>query len=74
VRGITPRRNAHLRWILIEAAWVAVRKDPALMMAFAQYCKRMRKNRAIVKIAKKLLNRIRYILKHQTPYVPCVTA
>ncbi len=72
VRGITPRRNAHLRWILIEAAWVAVRKDPALMMAFTEYCKRMRKNRAIVKIARKLLNRIRYILKHQTPYVPCI--
>jgi len=69
VRGITPRRNAHVRWILIQAAWVAVRKDPALMMTFAQYCKRMRKNRAIVKIARKLLNRIRYVLKHQTPYV-----
>ena len=72
VRGITPRRNAYLRWILIEAAWVAVRKDPAMMMAFNEYCKRMRKNRAIVKIARKLLNRIRYILKHQTPYAPCV--
>ena len=31
--GITYRRNATLRTILIEATWVAVRKDPALMMA-----------------------------------------
>ena len=41
-------------------------------MAFAQYCKRMRKTRAIVKIARKLLNRIRYVLKNQAEYVPAV--
>jgi hypothetical protein len=28
----------------------------------------MVKNRAIVRIARKLLNRIRYVLKHQVPY------
>jgi len=70
--GITHRRHPQLRWLLIEASWVAARKDPALMMAFHQYAKRMRKTTAIVKIAKKLLNRIRYVLKNQTEYVPCV--
>jgi len=69
---ITQRRHRQLRCLLIEASWVAVRKDSAMLMAFIQYCKRMRKNRAIVKIARKLLNRIRYVLKNQTEYVPAV--
>jgi len=70
--GITERRHPQLRCVLVEASWVAVRKDPALLMAFLQYCKRMRKTRAIVKIARKLLNRIRYVLKNQMPYVAAV--
>jgi transposase len=72
VGGITQRRHSQLRWLLIEASWVAIRKDPALLMAFEEYSKRMRKTKAIVKIARKLLNRIRYVLKNQAQYVPCV--
>lgn len=70
--GVTQRHHSHLRWLLIEASWVGVRKDPALMEAFDQYCKRMRKSKAIIKIARKLLNRVRYVLKNQAEYVPCV--
>lgn len=70
--GISHRRNAYLRGVLIECSWVAVREDPALLMAFGKLTKRMPKNRAIVRIARKLLNRIRYVLKHQEPYEPCV--
>jgi transposase len=65
---LTQRRHAQLRASLVEAAWVAVRKDPALLMAFQESCQRMRKTRAIVKIARKLLNRVRYVLKNQVPY------
>jgi transposase len=72
IGGVTQRRHSQLRWLLIEASWVAVRKDPALLMAFQEYCKRMRKTKAIIKIARKLLNRIRYVLKNQAEYVPCV--
>jgi transposase len=72
VGGMTQRRHSQLRWLLIEASWTAIRKDPALLMAFQEYCKRMRKTKAIVKIARKLLNRIRYVLKNQAEYVPCV--
>lgn len=72
VGGVTQRGHSHLRWLLIEASWIAVRKDPALLMAFNQYCKRMRKSKAIIKIARKLLNRVRYVLKNQAEYVPCV--
>ena len=70
--GITKRRNAHLRGILIESSWVAVRKDPALLMAFTTLCRRMPKTNAIVRIARKLLNRIRHVLKNQQEYVPAV--
>ena len=72
IGNLTHRRNAQLRAVLIEAAWTASRKDPVLLLAFNEYCKRMRKTRAIVKIARKLLNRIRYVLKNQTEYVPGV--
>lgn len=69
VGGMTQRRHSQLRWLLIEASWMGVRKDPALMEAFQQYCQRMRKTRAIIKIARKLLNRVRYVLKNQAEYV-----
>jgi transposase len=72
IGGITQRSHSQLRWLLIEASWRAVQKDPALMMAFDRYCKRMRKTKAIVKIARKLLNRIRYVLKNRSEYVPAV--
>jgi len=72
VGGVTQRSHPQLRWVLIEASWRAVPKDPALMMAFKEYCKRMRKTKAIVKIARKLLNRIRYVLKNRVEYVPAV--
>ena len=67
-KGLTHRRNAYLRYILIEAAWVAVRKDPAMSLAFAELTKRMSKQNAIIRIAKKLLNRIRYVWLNQTTY------
>jgi len=70
--GITNRRNPALRGILIESSWVAVRKDPALMMAFNRLSNHMTKTKAIVHIARKLLNRVRYVLKNQKEYVPAV--
>ncbi|MFQ5630996.1 MAG: IS110 family transposase [bacterium] len=70
--GLTHRRNRYLRTLLIEAAWVAVRSDPALTHAFCQLTRKMPKERAIVRIAKKLLNRVRHVWLHQTRYVPAV--
>jgi transposase len=69
--GISPRRNRFLRHLIIESAWVAVRKDPALIMSFQELTKRMEKNKAIIRIARKLLNRIRCVLKNQRPYQVC---
>lgn len=74
ITDITPRKNPYLRWVLIEAAWVAVREDPVLMLAFHHLSQRMPKNRAIIRIARKLLNRIRFVLKNQTPCDAAVVA
>ena len=72
VFGLTHRGHHQLREKLIEASWIAARLDPAMTMAFNEYCKRMKKNRAIIKVAKKLLNRIRYVMKNQKEYVTAV--
>jgi transposase len=69
VGDITPRGHNILRSAIIESAWVAARIDPALLICYRNYCKRMEPNQAIVRIAKKLLSRIRYVLKNKQPYV-----
>ncbi len=69
VKGITHQCNHILREALIESSWCAVRKDPTLLMAYKELVKRMNYNKAIIKIAKKLLNRIRYVLLNRTRYV-----
>lgn len=68
IGGITPRSNKHLRCIIVEAAWVAIRHDPALTLAYSELCKRMKPNKAIIRIAKKLLRRMRHVLINQTEY------
>jgi len=74
VGDITVRRSARLRSVLVEAAWVAVRQDPALSMAYGNYCKRMAPGKAIIKIARKLVNRIYFVMKRNQPYVNGVVA
>jgi transposase len=66
---ITPRSNKQLRECIVEAAWTASRNDPALALSFVNLCKRMESNKAVIRIAKKLLNRIMYVLKNETEYV-----
>lgn len=65
---ITKRHNAYLRSILVQCAWRAVSKDPALRRDFSQLCKRMGANKAIIRIAKKLTNRIRFVWINQKQY------
>ena len=68
IGGITKRGNTHLKKCLVESAWMAIRSDIALMMNFKDYCKRMEPNKAIIKITRKLVNRIRFVLKNETEY------
>lgn len=65
--GITPRANGLLRAYLIEAAWVAVRKDPEIQ---AYYRKHIGKNQkaVVVKIAHKMARRILSVIKNKKLY------
>ncbi len=72
IGDITPRGHSALRSAIIESAWVAARLDPVLTKSYHDYCRRMEPNKAIVRIAKKLLNRIRYVLKNKKSYVSFV--
>ena len=73
-RGISFRHNKFLRPLLIEAAWTAVRKDPALTLRFNEMLKQMSKQKAIIRIAKKLLRRIRHVWLYQDSYVKALVA
>jgi len=66
--SIMIRHNKHLRKILVEDSWIAIRHDPALTLTFNQLTLRITSKRAIVKIARKLLSRIRYVLINETIY------
>jgi transposase len=66
--GITIRRHKQLRTALLEAAWRAIRIDPALLEAYQQLIKRMKVHQAIIRIARKLLRRMRAVLLSGIPY------
>jgi transposase len=66
---ITPRGHSVLRSAIIESSWTATRNDPSLMRSYLSYIKRMDQNKAIIKIAKKLLSRIRFVLTNNKPYI-----
>lgn len=74
VVGLSKEQNKYLRSMLIESAWTAIRKDPALTQAYGKLVMRMGKQKAIVRIAKKLLNRIMYVWKNQKEYVCAVVS
>lgn len=66
----TFRGNKELGPMLIEAAWVATRRDVGLGSAYGRYCLRMTPHKAIVRIARKLSNIIFSVMKTNTDYVP----
>lgn len=68
VGRMTKRGKTEVKNLLIEAAWVAIRFDPDLKASFELLSQKMQKNKAIVRIARKLLNRIRAVLLHNKAY------
>ncbi|MHB9141408.1 MAG: IS110 family RNA-guided transposase, partial [Paludibacter sp.] len=66
---MTFRGQNALRKSLIESSWFAARLDPALAMSFNIYVRRMEPNKAIIRIARKVLNRMYYVLKNKREYV-----
>ena len=68
VKGITHRCNEFLREAIIESSWMLIRKDPAMLMKYNEYRQRMNENKAIIRIDKHLLSRIRYVWKNKVKY------
>jgi len=66
---MTFRGQTTLKKSIVESAWIAVRIDPALSLVYNKLVKRMEPNKAIIRIARKLLNRIFYVLKNKKKYV-----
>ncbi len=70
--GITPRSNRRMRTVLVEASWVAIRHDPELLRAFSKLSCRMKKQAAIVRIARKMAARVAYVWRTGTLYKPVI--
>jgi transposase len=68
---MTFRGNKEIQTMLIEASWVAQRKDPGLSAAYLNFIHRgMNCQMAIIRIARKLSNIIFAVLKTQKRYEP----
>lgn len=68
---MTFRGNKPLGPMIIEAAWIAIRKDYGLTHAYGSYIRQhMEKQQAIVKIARKMSNIIFAVMKTGRKYVP----
>lgn len=70
---ITVRKHRQLRSDLVECAWTAKRTDPALALYYSEQIKKGKNGKAaIVKVARKLLSRIRYVWLSGEPYQQAV--
>jgi transposase len=72
--GVTARRNAALRHVIIESAWTAIRNDPALLQVYQRASRRMAKSKAIVIVARRLVNRLRKVWLTGIAYESGITA
>jgi transposase len=65
---LTKRCNVRLRCAIIESSWVSIKHDPALMLKYGEFKKRMTGQQAIVRIGRILLRRIRAVWLKQESY------
>jgi transposase len=65
---LTYRSNKYLRASIVEAAWVAMRNDPALLKYYKEHIIKHKPQVVIIKVAHKLLNRIKYVWETQKEY------
>jgi transposase len=66
--SLTYRSNIYLRSALVESAWMALRSDPALLKYYKEKIIKYKSQVTIIKIAHKVLNRIRYVWLTEKPY------
>jgi transposase len=67
--GTTFRCNSFLRTLLIESSWQAIRMDPEMMQYYQKHLVNNKGHKVVIKVARKLLNRIRSVMKNRKPYV-----
>ena len=68
--GITKEGSAHMRWVYVQAAWIALRFDPALREFYERLEKEKGAAKAICAVAHKLVSATWHILNKRTPYRP----
>lgn len=66
--GNTKRGNVYLKYIIIEVSWMCIRYDSSLLLTYKSAIRTMDGNKAIIKVARKLLNRVRFVLKNDRIY------
>ena len=66
--------NHYLQWAMIESTMIALRQDPGLRQYYKELKQRLNPSAARIKIARKLLKAIYYVLKEQRPYYLFATA
>lgn len=66
-QGAQPRCNKHLRPMLIEASWIAIRKDSGLLLYYKRHAAANNKH-AIMKVARKLALIARGVVLKNKPY------
>jgi len=57
-----------LRKVLVQAAWVAIKRDPSLQLIFERISKKAGAKRAIIGIARRLIGRIKSCFDTDTLY------
>lgn len=65
---ITKQGNSLLRKILVQSAWIAVRRDPWMSREFMRLAHKLGKRRAIVAMARKLIGKARALFRRNEWY------
>ena len=65
----TFRGNKHLGPLIVEASWIAIQRDYDLGAYHANCCQRMKPQKAIIKVARRLASRAYAVMKTKKAYV-----
>lgn len=65
---ITKQGPKHLRWILVQCAWAAIKASPNLRETFCIISRKKSQKVAIVAVARKLATIAYHVLKAKTPF------
>ena len=68
-KGIQPRCNKHIRPLIVEASWMAIRKEPKLLKYYRRHAVKNSKH-AIIKVARRLALIARAAAQKLQPYNP----